>query len=118
VSIRYQADADLKISIVMGTLRREPAIDFQTARRAGLAGLSDAEVLELAAKEGRIVVSHDRKTMPRHFAAFVAAGNSSPGLFLVQQDADLRRVIDALVLIWAASEPREWENTIQDIPFR
>jgi predicted nuclease of predicted toxin-antitoxin system len=64
MNIRFQADADLNQNIVTGILRREPAIDFQTASAAGVRGLGDIEVLQLAAKEGRILVSHDPKTMP------------------------------------------------------
>jgi hypothetical protein len=51
--IRFQADADFNQNIVTGVLRREPRVDFQTALTAGLEGLQDREVLELAAKEGR-----------------------------------------------------------------
>jgi hypothetical protein len=66
VKVRFQADADLNEDIVTGVLRREPKVDFQTATAAGLRLLSDLEVLNLAAREGRILVSHDRRTMPRH----------------------------------------------------
>ena len=65
---RFQADADLDEDIVTGLLRREAYIDFQTAEAAGLRARVDPEVLHLAAREGRLLVSHDRKTMPLHFA--------------------------------------------------
>jgi hypothetical protein len=56
--VRFQADADLNQVIVKATLRLEPSVDFQTAQAAGLAGLDDAEVLKLAAEQGRVLVSH------------------------------------------------------------
>lgn len=71
--IRFQADDDLNEKIITGVRRREPAIDFQTAAEAGLHGLSDAEVLTLAARAGRVLVSHDFRTMPTEFARFVQA---------------------------------------------
>jgi hypothetical protein len=46
--VRFQADADRNFLIVRKLLRREPDIDFQSATQAGLAGLSDPEVLALA----------------------------------------------------------------------
>ena len=61
--VRFQADADLNNIILLGTIRREPAIDFKSAVAAGLGGLNDKEVLETSAREGRILVTHDRKTM-------------------------------------------------------
>ena len=44
MKIRFQADADLNEDIVLGLTRVEPQIDFQTAREAGLRGLSDLGV--------------------------------------------------------------------------
>jgi hypothetical protein len=66
MKIRFQADADLNEDIVLGLLRLEPSIDFQTADEAGLRGLSDDLVLKRAAEEGRVLATHDRRTMPRH----------------------------------------------------
>jgi len=64
MKIRFQADADLNQIIVKATLRLEPAIDFQTAQVAGLASLDDSAGLRSAAEQGRVLVTHDRKTMP------------------------------------------------------
>ena len=61
---RFQADADLNAEIVAGVLRREPSIDFHTADEAKLRRFPDPEVLAVAAQENRILVTHDRRTMP------------------------------------------------------
>ena len=66
MSIRFQADNDLKAVIVDATRRREPGIGFQTAQSAGLDRLDDETVLRLAASQGRILVTHDKRTMPLH----------------------------------------------------
>jgi predicted nuclease of predicted toxin-antitoxin system len=64
MKIRFQADADFNCEIVDGLLRHEPTMDFQTANDADLHGLPDEDVLEIAARNNRILVSHDRKTKP------------------------------------------------------
>jgi predicted nuclease of predicted toxin-antitoxin system len=115
--LRFQADNDLNHAIVKGVRRREPAIDFQTARQARLHEVRDLDVLERAASENRILVTHDRKTMPGHFAEFLSGGNRSPGVVVISQKANLGMVIESLVLLWAASDPSEWENRIFDLPF-
>lgn len=115
MKVRYQADADLNEDIVNGVLRREPSIDFQTASEARLAGVSDADVLALAAREGRILVTHDRRTMPKHFGAFIIT-QQSPGLFIISQHEDRLPVIEALILIWAASEAEEYVNSVRALP--
>ncbi len=119
MSLRFQADNDLNRLIVAATYRREPAIDFQTAQAAQLDYLDDEAVLHLAAAEGRILVTHDKRTLPAHFASFLEKGNRSPGVLLViPQDVPLRTVVDTLVLIWADDRPEDWENTVTVIPFR
>jgi predicted nuclease of predicted toxin-antitoxin system len=115
VKLRFQADADLSESIVKGVLRRNPAIDFKTAPAAGLRSLSDTAVLAIAANEGRVLVSHDRKTMPRAFADFLRT-KTSPGLILISQRTDVLAAIEWLLLAWAATEEAEWENRIVTLP--
>ena len=62
--VRFQADADLDGRIIRGLRRIAPEIDIRTATEAELAGLTDLEVLQVAASDGRILVSQDRRTMP------------------------------------------------------
>lgn len=53
--------------------------------------------------------------MPGHFAEFLRT-NTSPGVFVISQKADLLAVIEGLILVWAASEVEEWVNRICTIP--
>jgi Domain of unknown function (DUF5615) len=105
VKVRFQADADLRVSIVTGLRRRHPEVDFQSAQFAQLEGLEDRLVLQQAAAQGRMVVSHDFASMLTHFASFVAR-RDSPGLFLVSQRLPVRDAIDWLLLVWEAPSPR------------
>ncbi len=112
---RFQADADLNEDIVTGVLRRAPEIDFQTATEARLQGVKDENVLEIASLEERILVSHDRKTMPKHFAEFISQ-NQSPGVIIVSKKLEINLVIEELILIWIASEAEEYVNSIRQLP--
>jgi hypothetical protein len=117
LSIRFQADNDLKRIIVDAALRREPRIDFQTAQATRLDDLDDEAVLRLAASQSRILVSHDKRTMPRALASFIASGGTSPGVLLViPQSAPIRDVVEALILIWADERAEDWRNLIAKIP--
>ena len=78
-------------------------------------GLSDPDVLLLAARAGRILVSHDRKTMPRHFAKVIGDW-SSPGLLIVAQDLEIGVAIEELLLIWSATDASEWIDQIGYLP--
>ena len=101
--------------IVKATLRREPSIDFQTAHAAGMVGVPDPEVLALVALAGRVLVTHDRKTMPTHFAEFIRHAPSS-GVIVIPQKLPVRAAVEDLLLIWTASAAEEWLNRIQVLP--
>lgn len=119
MKVRYQADADLDKRIARAVRRQEPSIDFQFASEArsgqGLVGLLDDKVLLVAAQDGRILVSHDRRTMPIHFAEFVA-NQISPGVIVVPRGMRLSVAAEWLITIWVASEAEEWANKMFVIP--
>ena len=116
VKVRFLADADLNKAIVNGIVRREPSLDFQTAQAAGLRGLNDPAVLALAAKQQRVLVSHDAGTMPTHFRNCKNAGNQSAGVFLIPQSLDIGTAIEELPLIWLVSEASEWTYRLEWLP--
>jgi Domain of unknown function (DUF5615) len=115
MKICFQADADLNQAIVTGVLRRESNIDFQTANTANLSSLNDLKVLTLAAQAGRVLVSHDQRTMPLNFAEFVVNQTSS-GVIIALQSLPVSEVIDNLIKIWQTSEAEEWANRIAYLP--
>ena len=112
---RFLADADLHPQIVSGLKRIEPAIDFETAQAAALRGVPDPEVLRMAAEKNRIVVSHDRRTMPGAFYVFLRT-RTSPGLILISQGFPIGRAIDELQICYHNLEPEEFANQILYLP--
>ncbi|MEO8372973.1 MAG: DUF5615 family PIN-like protein [Candidatus Solibacter sp.] len=112
---RFQADADLNHKILLGLHRREPSIDFLGACDGGVVGVADPEVLRIAAESARILVSHDRKTMPAHFARFLEE-RSSPGVIIVSQELDIGAAIEDLLLIWATTDAEEWIEHLGFVP--
>ncbi|MBS1809929.1 MAG: DUF5615 family PIN-like protein [Acidobacteria bacterium] len=115
MKIRFQADNDLNETIVRALLRTVPQIDFQTAPALGLHGVPDEKVLGLAADEGRVLVSCDRRTMPFHFADFIAQRNS-PGIFILSTRLSISEAANWLYLFWETTEAEEHINTITYIP--
>ena len=80
MKIQFQADAGLDSDIGRGLVRREPSIDWRTAQGYIPDGTLDPDVLRVAADTGRLLVSRDARTLPRHFAAFIAS-RRSPGIY-------------------------------------
>jgi hypothetical protein len=115
VKVRFQADADLNQTILLAAVRKEPGIDFRDAREAALRGVADPEVLARAAAAGRLLVTHDAKTMPGELGRFVQT-TDSPGLTVVPQHLPISKAAEELILIWAATDAEEWVNRICWLP--
>ena len=112
---RFQADADFNHKILVGLRRREPSIDILSADDGSIVGLPDADVLTMAAVPGRILISHDRRTMPTHFTRF-REKRLSPGIIIVSQELNIGAAIDNLLLIWTATDAEEWVTQIGFVP--
>lgn len=111
MKIRFQSDADLNPAIARGLVRREPAIDWRPAQRFIPDATPDPEVLQLAADDGRVLVPRDAKTMPRHFAEFVAT-HFSPGLILVPVSVTIGEAIEELPVMWLSWGAEDIHNQL------
>ncbi len=79
--LRLAADEDFNNRILRGLLRRNPGLDIVRVQDAGLSGRGDAELLEWAATEERILLTHDVTTMKQYVDERIAAGLPMPGVF-------------------------------------
>ena len=114
--VRFLGDENIERAIVEGVRRREPEIDIKGAAEAGILGAPDSEVLAAAASEKRVLVTHDVRTMPYHFADFVAESDSA-GVIVVTQNVRIGWIVDELVGIWQVSGAEDWVNQISSLPY-
>src|SRR5262245_6645168 len=113
--VRFLADANLDQNIVAGVVRREPGIDFELPQGLIPEGMKDPQVLGVAASLGRILVTHDVRTMPRHFGDFIIS-SQSPGVILIPRSMSIAEAIEEILLIWQISEAGEWRNLLRWLP--
>jgi hypothetical protein len=85
---------------------------------AGLIGRGDAEVLEWAARDDRVLLTHDVTTMKRYVDERINAGLPTPGVFEVSQQTPIARVIEDILLLAECSLQNEWEGQIRFLPLR
>ena len=97
--MKFLADETFDNTIIRGLLRRNPNVDVVSARDVGLAGKDDPTVLEWAAQENRILLSHDVTTITRYAYERIAAGQVMTGVIEVTFDASIGRVIEDLLFI-------------------
>lgn len=114
--LRYLTDEDFNNDVMRGLMRRVPGLDLVGVQDVGLATALDPIVLDWAAAEGRILLTHDAKTMQDAAYARVAVGLPMPGTFVVRQTAPISRVIQDLVVLTECSRDGEWENIVLRVP--
>lgn len=116
--LRLATDEDFNNRILRGLLRRRPDLDIVRVQDAGLVGKGDAEVLEWAALEGRVLLTHDVTTVNQYVNERVAAGLPMPGVFEVSQQTPIAQAIEDILLLAECSLEGEWEGQIRFLPLR
>jgi len=114
--VKYLFDEDLNGRIVRGVRRRISEVDSRTVQEADLSEASDPAVLDWAAAQGRVVITHDHRTMRSCAEDRLKAGRPMTGLILVPQTTPLGLIISDLVLIAEATTADEWNGIIIFLP--
>lgn len=96
---KFLADEDFNNRIVRGVRRRSDEIDIVRVHEVGLLGQPDPLVLEWAANERRIILTHDAATMISFGYERLRDHLDFPGMVVVSQFASIGRVIDDLETI-------------------
>lgn len=94
--IKLASDENFDGDVVRGLLRRVPELDIVRVQDANLAGSSDPTILAWAASENRILLTHDRDTMPNFVYSRLIAGEPMPGVFLVGNRMPKGQAVDEL----------------------
>ena len=99
-------------------LLREPEMQVLVVgdEMAPALGTPDPMILEWIERNGYILISRNRRTIPKHLREHLAAGHHVPGIFLVRRRFSLGQLIDDLLLIRRASKSGEYQDRIEYLP--
>jgi hypothetical protein len=75
-----------------------------------LKGTLDPEILCWCEENNCLLVTNNRRSMPRHLQDHLAIGRHIPGIFALRRQADIRQVIEDLILIALVSEEGEYSS--------
>lgn len=114
--MRLLADENFHGDVLRGLLRVEPKLDIVRVQDTPLYQAADPAVLEWAANEGRILLTHDVQTMTKHAYDRIRAELPMPGLIEVRDDLPIGQAIEEILTTLFASEPGELANRITYIP--
>ena len=110
------SDENFNNDIVRSLLRRKPDLDIVRVQDVGLRGADDPTILEWAAHEGRVVLTHDAATMTHFAYERVRAGKSMPGVIEVADDLPIGQVVEDILLLAEYSDRGEWEGQVIYLP--
>jgi hypothetical protein len=114
--IQFDVDENCNLLIVRGLKRRQSEIDMLLVQEVGLRLEDDPVVLAWAAGEGRIILTHDIRTMPRFAMQRIESGQNMPGLIVVPDQIPIGPAIADLLLIAECTEFEEWQGRIEYLP--
>jgi hypothetical protein len=115
--MRLLTDENFNGAILRGLMRRLPKLDLVRVQDVGLMNTDDPTILEWAANEGRILLTHDVATITKYAYERVSQGLPMTGVVEVIATAPIGKIIDDLELFICCSEPKEYEDQVLFIPF-
>lgn len=114
--LRLAADENFNRDIVRGLLRRKQDLDIVCVQDVGLSRADDPTILEWAAKEDRVLLTHDVSTMTRYAYERVQSGLPMPGVFEVSRKVPIRRAVEDVLILAECSLEGEWEGQVRYLP--
>ena len=114
--LRLLADENFNGDIARGLLLRNPNIDLIRVQDVSLAETEDPPILEWAAMHNRIVVIHDRATMPDFAYDRIVDGQQIPGVFVLNDRMPIQQAIEELLLLDECSDQAEWPDLVVYLP--
>lgn len=114
--LRIFVDQDFDHDILRGLRLHLPVLDAVTALQVGLDRKSDPKILTWAAGQNRVVVTHDRNTMPAHAYDRVRKAEPMAGVFVVPRDLPVGKAISELEVLIACSLEGEWSQLVVFLP--
>ena len=117
--IRFLLDENTSHVIRDGLKRKQPEVEVRVIGSEGVPPLStkDEDILKFLEREGYILVSSNRSTMPVHLREHLQKGRHIPGILLLRPRASYQQIIDTLDLICMASVPEDFRDQITYIPY-
>jgi hypothetical protein len=81
-----------------------------------LSFVSQPTILAWAASNDRILLTHDRATVPAFAYDRLIKGEAMAGMFVINARMSIRQAIDELLLLVDCSEQSEWEGVVLYLP--
>lgn len=114
--LRLLSDENFNGDIIRGLFLRQSNLDLLRVQDVGLEGVDDPTILAWAANNERILLTHDRATMPDFAYERLIIEEPMTGLFVINDRMPIRQAIDELLLLIDCSKQAEWTGIVLYLP--
>lgn len=114
--IKLVTDENFTEPIIRRLRQQSSNFDIVRVQDVGLRTSDDPTILEWAANNNRIVLTHDIATMPDFAYDRVYKGLPMPGMLAVPKTAVFSEVIESLLLIAEDSNEDDWKDRVTFLP--
>jgi hypothetical protein len=114
--LRLVSDENFNGGIVRGLLRRHPELELVRVQDVGLMQTPDPDLLEWAASQGRVLLSHDFSIVPPAAYQRVGDGKPMPGVSIVPDRMPIGQAIDEILFLSIEVQPDEWKDQVLYLP--
>ncbi|MBO1352226.1 MAG: DUF5615 family PIN-like protein [Hormoscilla sp. GUM202] len=118
MTIQYLLDEHIASLYRTQLLRKAP---YLIVRRIGdpdapPRGILDPDILIWCERHDFILVTNNRKSMPKHLADHLAENRHVPGIFVIDLSNNIGETLTELILIAGASFDKEYQDRIEYLP--
>jgi len=114
--LRLLADENFNGRILRALKRQIPDLDVVRAQDTRLYGADDPALLQFAADEMRVLLTHDQETLVGHAWQRVRSEMAMPGVIVAPTDCPIGQVIADLELLLLAGQCADVEQKILFLP--
>src|SRR6266571_1983030 len=107
--LRLVSDENFNGDIVRGLFRRHPEFELVRVQDVGLMQMPDPDILEWAATQGCVLLSHDVSTVPPAAYQRVGDGKLMPGVFILPDRMPIGQAIDEILFLSTDVESDAWK---------
>ena len=110
--LNLAADENFNRKILQGLQKQAPDLDVVRVQDVGLRTLDDPTILAWCADHGRVLLTHDRKTMERHAYDRVAIGLPMTGVIIVGDRCSPGRILKSILNEVLTRAPAEYADRV------
>lgn len=118
MTVRFLLDENITPLVRDIAVRAYPQLDIACIGDAGCPpkGTGDEDILRFVSQSSQVLITRNRKSMPRHVSNIEGQGITHWGVFQVREGTTLHQLVEQLHLLAEASEPTEWVGKQMWIP--